>query len=370
MNTSPALSLPSTPAGEKAEFPATSDRLPWLDGLRGIAALAVVLHHIYAIALHYYAGSALLENPVVKLVMTVGRWGLLGVPCFFVLSGFCVGQTWLRARSPGKFALRRWRRIFPAYYASLVLVLFCAGGVRLATGVNDIATIPPVTATNVLATLTLMTAPASQTPMISWVYWTLSYEVVFYLVLTGLLLVPARARLIVLCLVHVAVTAIGVWPGLTLAPGVLFFADLWPLFGLGLALALISQSRITAATIALLSLSALIPLQLGGKYAGFGASALVAMGFVALCQKGFPLPRWHPLEKLGEFSYSLYLMHVPILLAVGKYFVLRPNQTPALWLLGCLAAIALMVVAAYGFYRLFERPFISTRPISGPSVTA
>lgn len=364
------ISLPATPTELKAELPAISERLPWLDGLRGIAALAVVLHHIYAIALHYYAGSTILENSAVKLVMTAGRWGLLGVPCFFVLSGFCVGQTWQRARSPGKFGLRRWRRIFPAYYASLLLVILCAVGVRLITGVNDIATIPPATAANVLATLTLMTAPASQTPMITWVYWTLSYEVVFYLVLTALLLVRTSARLIVLCFVHAAVTLAGVWPGLTLAPGILFFADLWPLFGLGLALALISQSRIAAAAIALISLAALVPLQLGGRYDGFGASALVATGFVALCLKGFPLPRWQPLEKLGEFSYSLYLIHVPILLAVGKYLVLRPNQTPAFWLLGCLAATALMVAAAYGFYRLFERPFISTGARRATSATA
>lgn len=323
----------------------------------------MVFHHLYAICLHYYSTSpALLENPAVKFCMTVGRWGVLGVPCFFVLSGFCIGQTWQRARSPGQFAWRRWRRIFPAYYASLALVLLCAAGVRLVTGVNDITTVPPATVPNLLATLTLMTTPASHTPILTWVYWTLSYEVVFYSVLTVILLLPAGARLPVLCLVHAGVSVVGAWPGLTLAPGVLFFADLWPLFGLGLALALATPSRIVAAIIGLTSLTALIPLQLAGKYTGFAASALVATGFVALCAAGFALPRWRPLEKLGEFSYSLYLIHVPILLAVGKHLVLRPNQTPALWLLGCLAATVLMVIVAYGFHRLFERPFLSTRP--------
>lgn len=364
MSTVPIVSLQSNAADAKPAARQTLDRLPWLDGLRGLAALVVVFHHLYVISFHYYpADSALMENPVVKFCMTLGRWGVLGVPCFFVLSGFCIGQTWQRSKAPRQFAVRRWRRIFPAYYASLVLVLLCAVVVKLITGVNDIAPVPALTIPNMLATLTLMTAPASHTPIITWVYWTLSYEVVFYLVLTALLLVPARARLLLLCLLHAAVCAIGVWPGLVLAPGVLFFADLWPLFGLGLALALVTQSRMVAAAIGLISLATLVPLHLGGKYPGFVASALVATGLVALCAAGIALPRCRPLEKLGEFSYSLYLMHVPILLAVGKHFVLRPHQTPALWFLGCLAATVLMIASAYGFYRLFERPFIAVRAV-------
>ena len=181
--------------------PSSARRLPALDGLRGLAALAVVLHHIYAISFHYYAtDSALLASPAGRLFMTAGRWGTLGVPCFFVLSGFCVGQTWLQAKSARDFAVRRWRRIFPAYYASLALVLGCAITVRLITGVNDITKFPPVTAGNIFATLTLMTAPASQTPTVTWVYWTLTYEVIFYVVLTGLLFLPAKVRLAVLVL--------------------------------------------------------------------------------------------------------------------------------------------------------------------------
>lgn len=362
MSLASPIPVQAAAAGVEKNARTAADHLPWLDGLRGLAALAVVLHHLYAISLHYYSSSAaLMENPAVKFGLLIGRWGVLGVPCFFVLSGFCIGQTWQRAKSPGHFGVRRWRRIFPAYYASLALVLLCAVAVRMITGVNDIATIPPVTVKNILATLTLMTAPASQTPILTWVYWTLSYEVIFYLVLTALLFLPTRVRLIVLCLVHAAVCVVGAWPGLTLAPGILFFADLWPLFGLGLALALATQSRFVAATIGLVSLATLVPLHLGEKYPGFVATGLVAAGCVALCAARVPLPRWHPLEKLGEFSYSLYLTHVPILLALGKHLVLRPNQTPALWFLGSLAAFALMLVSAYGFYRWFERPFIVIR---------
>lgn len=346
--------------------PVTSTgRLPWLDVLRGVAAFAVVLHHIYAISVHYYAtDSTLLDSPSVRVFMHLSRWGVLGVPCFFVLSGFCVGQTWQRAKSSSQFALRRWRRIFPPYYASLALVLGCVLAVKLCNGVNDITTLPAPTPANLLATLTLMTAPASHVPTLTWVYWTLSYEVVFYVLLSALLLVPGSWRRRALCLVHAVICLLGVWPGLKLNPGLLFFVDLWPLFGLGLALTLASHSRPAALIIGLVSVLATCHLIGVAAYANFAWAGFAATALVAVSAAGPPAALIWPLEKLGEFSYSLYLIHVPILLSLGKYLVLRPQQTPGWFFAGASAAASLMVAAAFGFYWLCERPF-TVRPV-GP----
>jgi peptidoglycan/LPS O-acetylase OafA/YrhL len=356
---SPLPDVPST----RAASARPASRLPWLDGLRGLAALAVVLHHLYVCVLHYYpADSALIANGVVHALMVIGRWGVLGVPCFFVLSGFCVGQTWQHAKSPLPFALRRWRRIFPAYYASLALVLLCVAVARLVTGVNDITPLPALTPGNLIATLTLTTNPVTDVPTLSWVYWTLSYEVAFYLVLTALLALPVRFRLIVLIGVHTLACVAGSWWGSALSPGPWFFAELWPLFGLGLALALLAQSRFAAGWIGAVSLLALLPLQLTERHPGFAATGLVAAALVWACLANVSLPRFRPLETLGEFSYSLYLTHVPILLVGAKYLFLRPQQTPAMLLAGWAAATLVMVLAAYAFYRGFEKPFLHARP--------
>ena len=351
--------------------PPPAQRLPWLDGLRGAAALAVVFFHISVIVNFFYPpGGPLMANAAVRAFMNVARWGLLGVPVFFVLSGFCVGQTWLKARSPRQFAVRRWRRIFPAYYASQVLILGCVLAVKLLRGANDIATLPTLTFGHFVATLTLLTAPASSTPTLTWVYWTLTYEVVFYVVLTALLFLPERPRLSLLAVVHGAICFVGAWPGLVLSPGPLFFAGLWPLFGLGLTLALAPRDWRIAAAVGLTSLLAIVHLLGSERYPGMAVAALVAAVLVAACAAGWRLPRWPLLEKVGVFSYSLYLIHVPVLLAFGKYLVLRTAETPLLFFLGITGTVALLLASSFVFFRYFEQPFFKARaPVLPPAAT-
>jgi len=348
----------------------SSNRLPWLDVLRGLAALAVVIFHVQVIARHYYPpDSALWASAPARCFMQVARWGVLGVTCFFVLSGFCVGQTWQRSKSASQFGLRRWRRIFPPYYASLVLVLACVIITKLITGVNDITTLPPPSPGNVLATLTLMTAPASQTPTLAWVYWTLSYEVIFYVVLTLLLLLPASMRLGALALVNTAICLLGMWRAQGWSPGALFFVDLWPLFGLGLALTLSTQSRAVAVVVGVMSFAAVIHLAVANVYPNFAWAGMVATALVAASDSKLPFSPFQPLETLGEFSYSLYLTHVPVLLALGKHLVLRPQATPLGFFAGTVAAVCLMIVAAFAFYTWFERPYTtrSAKPAMVPA---
>jgi peptidoglycan/LPS O-acetylase OafA/YrhL len=336
--------------------------LPWLDGLRGAAALAVVLFHISVIAIFYYPpGSGIMAHAGVRGFMRVAQQGILGVPVFFVLSGFCVGQTWLNARSVTHFVLRRWRRIFPAYYASLGLILACVLAAKLLRGVNDITTLPSLTPGYVVATLTLLTAPASNAPTLTWVYWTLTYEVVFYVVLSALLFLPPRARLITLAMLNTTFCVIGTWSNLVHSPGAFFFVSLWPLFGLGLALALAPRHWKTGGVVGIFSGLATLRLISSERYHGFAPAALIAVALVAVCTAGWNLPRWRLLEKLGAISYSLYLIHVPLLLAFGKYLVLRPKQTPGLFFLGVTGAVTLTIAFAAVFHRYFEAPFHQSR---------
>jgi len=91
-------------------------RFPQLDGLRGWAAMIVLAHH-------FWPGS-------VRWDPTGGR---VGVDIFFVLSGYLITRSLLRARNqnPGRpgptlkeFYRRRIRRIVPVYYLALALALF------------------------------------------------------------------------------------------------------------------------------------------------------------------------------------------------------------------------------------------------------
>ena len=97
-------------------------RLDYLDGLRGLAALYVVLHHAY------YGLTA--EAALPPLAAHLTYWLYLGrsaVDIFIVLSGYCLMLPVVRAgRLRGSFAdfmRRRARRILPPYYAALGVCL-------------------------------------------------------------------------------------------------------------------------------------------------------------------------------------------------------------------------------------------------------
>jgi peptidoglycan/LPS O-acetylase OafA/YrhL len=70
---------------------------------------------------------------------------------------------------------------------------------------------------------------------------------------------------------------------------------------------------------------------------------------------------WPPLVTVGLFSYSLYLIHAPLLHAC--YLILYPalHPAPAVMFALLVACIPLIVAAAYGFHLLFERPFLKAR---------
>ena len=102
-------------------------RLEFLDGLRGIAALFVVLYHVYR-----QLGLRWNERVLPAIVATSTRWlsfGHVAVGVFIVLSGYCLmiplarrGTTHISG-GMRSFFFRRSLRILPAYYAALALSL-------------------------------------------------------------------------------------------------------------------------------------------------------------------------------------------------------------------------------------------------------
>jgi peptidoglycan/LPS O-acetylase OafA/YrhL len=69
---------------------------------------------------------------------------------------------------------------------------------------------------------------------------------------------------------------------------------------------------------------------------------------------------WRPLVFLGGFSYSLYLIHAPLLQLVWQY-ELAPLElgTSATFLLLAFVGVPVILVASYVFFLAFERPFLS-----------
>lgn len=105
--------------------PRVSTHIGALDGLRALAALAVLVTHVGF-------ATGLVEPDLIGSI--IARLDV-GVPVFFALSGFLLARPWLATalgltdRKPrlGSYTLRRFARIAPAYWVALAFVLLIAG---------------------------------------------------------------------------------------------------------------------------------------------------------------------------------------------------------------------------------------------------
>lgn len=320
----------------------------WVDVFRGAAAIAVALYHFIVVPSTGVAGP----------LSTAWRWvwgyGYLGVPVFFALSGYCVGMTWLKAPGAAVFARRRARRILPPYWACVLLIIALAFVRRLATGTNDLGVLPR-TPEALLATVALATYPVTSVPAMNWVYWTLYCEVIYYGIMALALLVRG-SRVAVLAGLHGAlcvVAAIHWLPDV----GPLMWVNFWPAFGVGAALAVFPRQRRVALGMLAVGLLPLCGFARHPRDAVYVAVALVTTGLVHLTVHRAVPAALVAIERVGEFSYSLYLLHVPI----GVLLLMRlfPGSfgSDAGFLLRQLVLLAAVLLAARLFFVTAERPF-------------
>jgi peptidoglycan/LPS O-acetylase OafA/YrhL len=173
------VSGPSQPLRRPApEAGATGTRLAWLDVLRGLAALAVVFDHV-----SYYS--------LQHVRHIVYQWfdpGNYGVFVFFIISGYIVPASLERKGSVRTFWVSRLFRLYPLYLLAvgIAVALYFAhlGSIR---GENSD---PP---TSVLSQL-LMMSNVLEGKNLPNVVWSLSYEMVFYLLLTALFIARVHKR--------------------------------------------------------------------------------------------------------------------------------------------------------------------------------
>jgi peptidoglycan/LPS O-acetylase OafA/YrhL len=145
-------------------------RLAWLDALRGIAALAVVFDHLSP-----YLLRGVREH--VYHWLDAGRYGVF---VFFLISGYIVPASLERKGSIRTFWVSRVFRLYPLYLLviTLAVVLWAIGYGNLHGAGGD-------PTTSVLSQL-LMMSNVLAGPNLPNVVWSLSYEMVFYLLLTAL----------------------------------------------------------------------------------------------------------------------------------------------------------------------------------------
>jgi peptidoglycan/LPS O-acetylase OafA/YrhL len=379
--------VPAGPGASGPGNPAFGGHLRALDGVRGLAILVVLLFHFVAPT-----------NPTSttdRAIAWLFSYGALGVDLFFVLSGFLItGILYDSRNDPAffrNFYMRRLLRIFPLYYAVLVVVFFVVPAIPAFHG-TEIAGLREHQAWAWLYGVNIYLAIHN-----GWVlsyiehFWSLAVEEHFYLVwpfVVWLLAANRRALLAFSLFVaaasfagRVAASVHGVSPIVTtvLTP---FQLDALAIGGF-LAVYLRHPDAAAAARRAILPLVlagiALLLLQFAIRHftaTGDGVLALRSgafhLMFAALLLKALasaPASSWgrifgsRPLGTLGKYSYGLYVYHH----FFSYYFVSHGTDLALAAAIGShVAALALLaaggISASMGIawlsYEFFEKPFL------------
>jgi peptidoglycan/LPS O-acetylase OafA/YrhL len=357
---------PAQAARADVRSPAVTKYRADVDGLRAIAVLSVLLFHDGVTAL---------------------SGGYVGVDVFFVISGFVITTKLVEEIDERKFSIsnfytRRIRRILPALIAVILASWAAALVFFLPDAMNDFSQ-------SVIATATFLSnmffwknsgyfdPAALDRPLLH--TWSLAIEEQFYIVIpVALYFVVTYARrwaFAIFALTAIASLSLSIFMT-DRAPTANFFVlptRAWELLlgvlvalapwvpighrGLREAIALAAFGSIAFAVLTYTSgtpfpgIAAFVPT--------FGTAVLIYLGKngqESVIASGLSL---RPMVGIGLISYSLYLVHWPIIV-FARYVLLR-NLVG--WEIG--AAIALAFVLAYGSYRFIERPFRRPRrPIS------
>jgi peptidoglycan/LPS O-acetylase OafA/YrhL len=349
-----------------------------IDGLRGLAALVVVMNHLK--------------------ILTVGHYAVM---VFFVISGYCIAASAEAGRrngmSFGQYMRRRLRRIYPPYF--LAIVFFIATRlVKIASGgPNDLARpwldwVLNLTMTQWVALLFHPVADAPQNPhLLVSAFWSLNYEDQFYLVMAAALALAAKLR--VPMWQGIAVLAMAGFAWNCALPGgwiTGFFLEYWVHFSLGALLFyvlcvypyLIGRRIFLAFVVALgiCSVARILPWQ-PSAYLELRVYTewIVVCGFVLFLYIARPVSAvvsrtwlWRPVAALGAISYSLYLVNqfnLNLVTTVADRLAPHAGEPVRLSLM-----VALQIAVGSVFWYCCERPFLNraarTAVVAPPPVRA
>ena len=349
--------------------------LPGIHGLRGIAALAIVLYHLQHLAL---------INPP-PFFQFIGRDFGYGVHLFFIMSAFSLmhstdyrlnQQHWA-----SDYLIKRFFRIAPLYYCVMVFMIVAQMYYQDVSGETFVNLIDIL----LNATFTFEFVPWSG---FVWGGWAIGVEMIFYVVFPFLILVIRSHRSALFFLLISIIVSSSVrsalhmehinavsptkwdWSYFAFAPNLCFFA-----FGMYAYRATLLLERKTALMrivipfIAIILMGGLMltnvdqPLMTGSRW----DLIIWGIGFTALCmwQSSNPTSAIANrfFEHLGERSYSLYLVH-PVLITFTKgyltqfYTFFMPYVGAYAFFICSVLIIGMLLIIVEVTYRIIEIPGI------------
>jgi peptidoglycan/LPS O-acetylase OafA/YrhL len=375
----PTRPMRTAPQGVTREMSTTAApclRLTYLDGVRALAAVFVVLHHMWLKTYPVYPRNS---GPAVGALFGYGH---VAVAVFIVVSGFSLSiaparRDWQQSGGFMTFLRRRAWRILPTYWAALALSCFIFAVITPNLTGDGIST-------KAVGVHAVLLQDLIDSPKPNGAFWSIAIEWQIYFLFPLFLLLRRRLGSALLFLAAAA-TAVGVYElatqtvtfhrliGLTPQFAVLFVlgmaaasvinggvltrrAHLMPWLALGLAATFVAICVVKG------------PVWVNRRYFWLDLVAGTAVALL-LASLAADRPSWlhrllssRPLRSTGLYSYSIYCVHLPMLwlvwhFGIGRIGVGRGAQFVLLLVLG----LPVVLFGSYLFSLIFEKPFLTYR---------
>lgn len=311
-----------------------SDRLPVVHTLRGLASLAVCWFH--------FASAGNLNTGVVG---HVAQYGSLGVPMFFVISGFVLPYSlWkgsYRLKLYGTYILKRVVRLDPPYIAAIIV------SVGLGYGSSALSLTSSgqyhVTWVQLLCHLGYLNV-LFKNDWVNPVFWTLAIEFQYYVILG--LVFPVISSPSTLSYYSIAVSALALS---FVVSSVGLIPRYAALFLLGIC---VFRRRTGVASATETGLATVMFTVFAGVTLGIPTAIVALMTALSIMVVEV---RSRVSDWLGDISYSLYLVHSPLGSRICNVAA-RFHPTVVLSNLIVVGVMVFVLGAAYVLYRSVERP--------------
>lgn len=339
-------------------------RLAFIDTLRAIAVLAVLLQHaLEVIVQHHPTGDYYWAfHDAIGYYINFGRFGVV---LFFFVSGFVIPFSFPESAAPVRdFIVSRFFRLYPAYWTSLLIGLVTILAL-------DGRAYPPL---QFLANLTMLQTFVN-VPNLWIFYWTLAIELLFYIGCTILFATGLLNRRYTAVAIVIGAALIGI-----VVPMLTDSRTISSILEVGLNLSAMFLGKIIRDTViegrlrwqhvaictllyALFAVT-LAEKRFGGVYhenffysysigSAYVCAALVFIVFAAFGER----MAWRPLARVGVISYSVYLMSPFVIVWIHR--ALDVGEGPLGWSLFVAAIVAMSLGVSQLTYTVVEKPSIA-----------